>query len=158
MGLCKICKPDFQKFEFETEDPTDVLHFFVMDQGVTSDTIIGAARIRFKDLCAEGGNTKWVRKTVTPSTPSSLRTNLLARLKLKPLSSMENWRKHPSQKKEKKSLKLLQRLRLWPTLLLDTNPHQLPSDSPSLRNSQLPCPSPKCPMSSPRPSSPTNLP
>jgi hypothetical protein len=30
-----------------------------MDKGVTSDTIIGAARVRFSDLCKDEGNTSW---------------------------------------------------------------------------------------------------
>ena len=130
-----------KKFEFETEDPTDVLHFFVMDQGVTSDTIIGAARIRFKDLCAEGGNSKWVSNSVTPSIRSFSRTNSSGRLKSRPPFLMENSRKHPNQKREKKFPKLLLKLKPWPTLLLATLPLQLLSDSPSLRNSPLPCPS-----------------
>ena len=70
MGLSKVLFYDcsIKKFEFESEDPVDVLHFFVMDQKVTGDKIVSSFFFltnSFRSEHPELGSLTFVKMAVT---------------------------------------------------------------------------------------------
>lgn len=76
-GVVSLDFLTFEKFEFETEDPSDVLHCFVMDKGVTSDTIVTILNHFIYRLELQESGSQISSKMAAPllGIPLSLRTN-----------------------------------------------------------------------------------